>query len=480
MDKEKNNDLADSQNQVPAESTKELEQASENTNPPEVLKTEAENQSTIVNPQTNISQSQGRNSLIKQVKDLPRKKLFSIIGGIVGILILAGFVFGFYIPNQPENVWNTGLNRTGKALEIVYEKLSSEESLESLGSSKISGDVKLTGPGIDFSGTISATYDSEKSKGDVRILSGFNGDQEQKLQLDFQSEIRDTNTYPDIFLRLSGVKSYLEGFGLGQLSELDGRWLSINAEYLEENLSRSTENNQNNNLSSEDIREVTKVSIDTIKEYFFTSETDKAVLQLKDFVGEEEVNGLKTNRYTATVNKQNIERFCEAWIDKLYETESFASSTFVDQSDKDKSRENDKKSCKNLVAELSEGEEVEVWIDKKYKLIHKIRINDDKEQGRYLDIGQIYSGGDDLTIFIEFNDDQNKTTGKLEITTNMKSYESSINLDINSSLVNAQVNLEIKPNQEEIELENPENALPIEELINGFTGNTQTPKQTTQ
>ncbi len=58
------------------------------------------------------------------------KRKVILFGAMAAVLVLAGSaaaVFGVYIPNKPQNVWKTGLNRSGTAVQKLVATVTTKD-----------------------------------------------------------------------------------------------------------------------------------------------------------------------------------------------------------------------------------------------------------------------------------------------------------------------------------------------------------------
>src|SRR5690606_31032379 len=99
-----------------------------------------------------------------------KKPLF--VGLFVALAVVlgsAGYVFGYYIPNKPENVWKTGLNRSGDTLAKLVAESTTEQKIEKLKSSKSTITTKVRSEFVDVDGQLVTRFDSRKSDSTLEL-----------------------------------------------------------------------------------------------------------------------------------------------------------------------------------------------------------------------------------------------------------------------------------------------------------------------
>lgn len=72
--------------------------------------------------------------------------------------------------------------------------------------------------------------------------------------------------------------------------------------------------------------------------------------------------------------------------------------------------------CGDVVKEdFKTGGAFDLWIDKSRKVIYKIRVTDSENKANYAEIGQNYTGGDTLGLFVKYRDAAAKTDTKFTV-----------------------------------------------------------------
>lgn len=401
----------------------------------------------------------------------PKKALF--IGGIVAGLVLLlgiGFVFGLYLPNKPENVYSTGLDRSGKAMDKLIIDATKKEKLEEFKNADISASAELNFAGEKYTGSLTSKYDQKKGEHTVSFASDTPESKQQEISAKLLTEVSDGGL-PSLYLQLSGT-SMLEGF-FPVAKEYDGKWISISKEYLEslglDMKDISTAGNESE-FKTEDAIELVNVASKVTREYILTSDKEKSVLQNKRYIGKEKLEGINTQHYEVGVDKGHAKDFCKALITEIVATKAYKKIPGVNNDTADKERDDAIKGCQEGVdRDIKDDDVFEMWIDTKYKLIHKIRIPDEDDKNSYLDIGQIYKGGDDISFFIALHEDKEKVDAKITVDSNVKANTSKGILVLSGGseeqAYSVKATFEAKPLKGEVAFEKPKDIVPIEEVL---------------
>lgn len=401
------------------------------------------------------------------------KKLFLLIGGSIGLLLLvvAAGVFGFYLPNRPNAVWNTGINRTGDALTTVVASATDKKALETLSTSKISGEVNASFQDVTYKGALTSKYKGNDSDSGL-TLTMKSSEQDMNIVFKALTETVKDSSYPNAYFQFTGLKELgvLDLVAPG-LSNYEGKWISVpSATYQKWMEKYSGEDADKANFSSADIAEITQTSIRVTDDYVFTTDPAKAVLKQNSFVGKETVDDIKTYHYKVSINKEHAKDYCVALVTEVTKTKAYKNITgYTDEIIK-KSRDNGSKSCKSDVAKDIKGsDEYDMWIDGKYKLIYKVRVSDKDTKGDYQEFGQRYTGGDVLTFFYKLHSEENKADVATSFAYNTKTLVTTMNMDGESKSKDSPFTFDAKvtfePSKDEVKVAVPKDAVPIETIL---------------
>lgn len=414
------------------------------------------------------------NTFAGEKKPKRRKKLLLLIGVPILVLLLGGgYVFAFYLPNKPQNVWNTGLSRSGQAIQKIVDSATEKQQVNAFKKSDITTTVEASYGKTSFNGTANAKFDTTKLDGSLSFKAKESGSPDIALSAKLLSSLPEGSQYPNIYMQFTGLKALGIDTFLPGATDYDGKWIALDADYLKTLSDVPTAQEQaKKQLTSEDYSELARAVTSVTTEYVFTSNTQKAVFVKKEYKGKEKVDGVQSFHYTVGINVDHEKAYCRALVDKLYSTTAYKKLPWVNADNVDKDKEDAKKSCDD---DMSSGKDTtfDLWIDAKYKLIHKIRITDTKEKGTYTDVGQTYKGGDDISMFVAYHSDKQKVDGSFTVDTNMKTGVTKAVIDVKGGGVDAEalsikVTLDAKPYTGEINADKPAGAVPIQDVMKRF------------
>lgn len=411
-----------------------------------------------------------------------KKKLLLIAVPALILVLAAGYLFGIYIPNQPENVWKTGVNRTGETLKTLTEKTASKESIDKLEKAEVNGSVDVdAGEKGRFSGTITSKYDKTQSNSKLTFKS--EGEDSALGRVDFSLEaltkIADGEKWPDVYLKSEGQEDLALDYYLPFMSGYDGEWIAVDSSYLEDAFSNLSQEEIDTNYNSQEISDLAKILSETTAEYMFTKDPEKAMLENRGFQAKEDVDGVKSYKYKAALNPDNTVKYCKSMLEKLSSSEAYK-KLIGNPGDEEMNRLKDEGNteCDAVKDDFNKDETFDLWIDAKYKVINKVRIYESQDnQDKYLDIGQGYKGGDEIPFYVDFSKmTDGYEEGRVSFKYNNKDSSSKIELNIKysdeySGDITAKGSLEIKPLNEELNIQQPSGAINIEEFITNYYTN---------
>lgn len=406
----------------------------------------------------------------------PRRKiiLFSVIGGALLILLTAGVVFGLYLPNTPSSVWNSSLNRTGDALEQIVTTATDPKKLEAYKSSEISGTADITVDKQQYNGTFNSKFDQSNSDSGLTVTTKDSTGKTAKLNAKVLTTLAAKSNYPDVYLQVTGLKALgLDSF-IPSLTAYEGKWIMIDSSYLESigssYLSSSTNADQKQ-ITSSDIsaaaQTVTKVS----NEYLFTTDDTKAVFTRDSFVGKETIDGLNTYHYKVSIDMDHAKAYCQALSTAVVSTEAYKKLSGASDTELAEAKKKAGSECGDVVKEdFKTGGAFDLWIDKSRKVIYKIRVTDSENKANYAEIGQNYTGGDTLGLFVKYHDAAAKTDTKFTVETNLKTNATSGSYIAKGTDSDDpyDVNITVKatPSTESVKVTKPSPVTPVQEVMN--------------
>ncbi|MCA9348066.1 hypothetical protein KC867_01505 [Candidatus Saccharibacteria bacterium] len=278
------------------------------------------------------------------------KKTLIIPAVMIAVLLLGigGYVFGLYLPNKPNNVWSTGLKRTGKQLDAIVEKLSDPEAMKTLTKNKLAISGKYTSDGGTISGNLESKYDKTNTDSTLKLeASSSYLDQDIDITIDLKTQIVENAIWPNTYFRLNGFDSFgLESYGV-DTQLFNNKWISIEQDDYKDLLGQTLNSDEQaeENITQDEIMTLVADISSVNNEYIFTDDTSKAVIVADKFVGTEESEGITANRYEASINQANTVLYCKALTEKLYSNATYTKFVFDESDDIDKAKEKDQESC---------------------------------------------------------------------------------------------------------------------------------------
>ncbi len=414
-------------------------------------------------------------SQINSSKPKNTKKILLGVGAgtTLLVIILSGYIFGYHIPNQPANVWKTSLNRSGKALDKIVNSASEKETIAAYEKSDMNATIDVVAEGNTAKGAMDVKFGDSKANANFDISLKTEGENEKKLNTKMLFELPENSSYPNTYFKVDGIKS----LGLDEINksvgEFDNKWIAIEAEYLKSlgAPTTSTEKIKNEQINSDDVAEIAKAVTATATQYVFTAEPDKAIFVQKSFVGKEKVDDINAYHYKVVINNENSKKFCEALTEKLYSTKGYRKLNGGSDTEIEKSKTRDVKSCRESGNDFKDTDTYDLWVDSKYKLIHKIRFTNKDNPEMYTEIGQTYKGGDEVKMFVNYVDGKQKSVGKFTLETNLKTRTTKGTIVYGGKGTNpydVKLTMQAKPYSGEIATTKPNGAIPIEQVLQKF------------
>jgi hypothetical protein len=371
-------------------------------------------------------------------KGFTRKKLLIVSGSTLAVLLLAaGAVFGLYLPNTPGNVYNTGVERSGDALNTLVASATAVDKLKSYTTSNIQGSVSAKVEGSEYSGDFTTSFDKISSDSGVNIAFKADGGQTQKLTVKSLTQLPESSLYPDVYLQITGLKALgLDAFVPG-VSDYDGKWIYASSDYLKSlggDYGITAGDNTKSEVTASDIASLVRAGWKETQDYVFTTDKDKAVLQQTSFVGKEEVDGIKTYHYKMKLNAAHVKDYCVALTSAVTATDAYKKLSGQSDSEIADAKKEASKSCDDTAKDITkDNDSFDMWVDAKYKLIHKYRFTDPDNKQAYFDVGQNYTGGDKISLFVNYVDGKAKTKGAFTLDTDVKADTTAATLEVTNS-----------------------------------------------
>ena len=388
-----------------------------------------------------------------------------LVGGAAVLLLAGGYVFGLYLPNRPESLFSTSLERSGQAVDKLVDYVKNADTAES---DIYSGTFAVQSSGVSLDATISGEGNKDNAK--FTLDANVSG---QKFTVDTVAIDAAQSDTPDLYVKVNGVKSLLESAGGAQLGALDGQWIGIDHTLIDTYLNQQEEAlGTNSSLSTSPTDEQLKDAVTKLqtvnKQYLFGGDKDKAVVTYKKYVGEETKNGRAVKHYTAGYDKANLKAYVEATAKAL--DESKLNDWAKQQADGKKLSEMlNIEELKSSIDKAKADDTFDMYVDVKTKLVQSVTfaMNDSKTS---LTIAQNYTGGDvyPLELAVESKDSASEGKAVLGMSVNTKSKELTMNLDFDMTGTTAKMDLKITPSDKKISVSAPTGAKPISDVLKQF------------
>ncbi|HSH55943.1 MAG TPA: hypothetical protein VK983_03895, partial [Candidatus Limnocylindrales bacterium] len=402
-----------------------------------------------------------------------RRKRNLILGAAATVALLlgsAGYVFGYYIPNKPENVWATGMERSGTVLTTLMTEATDKETAQAFESTSLSGNMEIRSQDQVFKGAVASSYSQTTSDNTFTIQLKDQSGADQKVAMNLLTDIPAGKEYPDIFFKYTGLAALGADAYLPAASSYEGKWITVSSDYIASFLpAEEAEELKREELTHQDAAELGKIITDTTREYVLTSDESKSVLVRKSFVATEKLGNVSAHHYKVSLNKENAVRFCTALTERIMSSKAYLKLPWADAERVEQDKKDSLESCKRDAAEsIDEKDTFDMWIDRKYKLIHKIRITDQKERQDYVEIGQSYSGGDEIPLFVVIQSKSDEYHGRIDLKVNQKTDTTTASVDFagdgeDDFAIKAQ--LTFKPYKGVVTIERPKTTVPIQAVL---------------
>ena len=353
------------------------------------------------------------------------KLVFWIVGAL-GVLALLGgvaaYIFLVYLPGTTENRYRTGFESVGQGMDYLVEE---SDIIEQISSTSYSGEMELefsdewTGD-FEVNVSVDGEYDTQNASfvleadGSMTDRLGVGSETyEASGKVDLRFLGPTVAKTPRFYFKLSELKlpTQFDEYFEGSEAEWQDVWWLLDLQELIDEGALTDEDLEGidlqKQLTQEDYEELTLILISNLREYIFTSETDKMVFQMDELLGQEAFKGVQTHKYSVTVSEQNLQDLVVSMRD------DFAASSvwqkFSEELDLEESGEEDSlfmsdEEIQELAVEFSENIKVEVWIDSESRVLRNLRFSDadpkSSSHGSYLDFGIIL---EDPTIGLEMN-----------------------------------------------------------------------------
>lgn len=409
-------------------------------------------------------------------KRLGKGVIASIVGGALIVLGGAAYVFGYYVPNQPAAIWRTGLERSGTALAKVMDTAVTENKLQQIQRSNMNMKMNVKLGTATFSGTATAKFDETDVVGNMQINSQDDSNQ-MRLTLDYLGRLAKDSQLPTFYLRASNISGFQVDDLLPGAGQYVGKWIALDQANVQEVLpllSMGDTGTAADEPTAKDVSEAGRFAAKMAREYIFSGDAGKTILLRRETVGPETVDKVKTMHYKVSLNKANAKRMCEALVKEGMQTavyKKLSASSGVETTDEFKKEVT--ANCISSVDDVKDSETFDMWIDTRYKLVHKLRFTDSAEPKSYTEVGQNYTGGDDLTLFVKWHS-HDASDIVLSAKTNLQTSVTNMTLNGNggkdTDAYRLTATMDIKPEKDDVTFTVPVQTVPFKDVFKAVGG----------
>jgi hypothetical protein len=398
----------------------------------------------------------------------PKRKrwLLPLVVIVVVLLLAAGYVFGFYLPNTPGNVYKKSLSNTASGYDklVDYTKAQSQQQYKGF---KGDGNFKFSGNGVAGDGTI--TGQSDGKNGTFAVNTDIMG---QKFSVNGRALTASGQTSPDIYLQVTGIKSMLDSYGLESLDSLDGQWLLIDHTLLDSAASSAT-GESDTKLSAPTAKQVqdalAKVGA-VNRDYLFSTDKDTAVLTNNKFLGKSTKDGRQVYGYEVGYNKAHLKAYVTA-LGKALDSSELNAWAKQAGDGKSLSESMDLTSMQTDIDQLKGTETFHMYADAKTKLISRLEFTDKSDNSTFF-ITQGYTGGSVYPFSLGVSGSP-ESNGSLSLKVDTKSNKIDVDFSATpgskasgSDKTTVTAHLSVTPSNESVKVTAPANAEPITDLLN--------------
>jgi hypothetical protein len=231
---------------------------------------------------------------------------------------------------------------------------------------------------------------------------------------------------------------------------------------------------------SEQISDISAKLEPVLNDMLFTTDKSKAVAVIKDPVGQEEFNRHDTYKYNVEMQSTQSADFVKALKEALKDTPL---EDFIEKSMS--STDNDSLDIDKLVPDSGATTvtySIEVWVDMDLRFFRNVRVTPVDKDGKtrgYIEFGLDYDGGDSMPFSLGVKmtpskDSADNINAVLRTSINKSTKAIDFGFDVSGAVggqnIAANGKMSVKPSNDQVQVEKPENAKSIMELIMQIAG----------
>jgi len=349
------------------------------------------------------------------------KKMIGLVAGaVVVVLLVAGFALELYLSDTPSRVYSASLVNSGEALDklIDYSKTQAKANYKSV---SLDGGVHVKSP----SGSYDVNLNGAAGEGGDATMQLDVDALGEKFSADVLSNVPKNSTTPDVYVKVSGVKQFLDSAGLSSLNNLDGQWIVIDHTLLETYISNLQKSIGTGSDSSNAARIPTYTALQDAlakaqavnKQYLFTTNSSKAVLTNEKFMDKETSAGRTVDHYKVGYNKAHLKAYVSALAKALDSSKLNDWSKSVNKG-KSLSQVMGFAALEKSVTNAKSDYMFDLWADTKTKLISKIMFTDPSDTSSVFIVTQGYTGGSNYPFGLSVSGEDSTTHGPVKATLN--------------------------------------------------------------
>ncbi len=370
-----------------------------------------------------------------------KSRLFfgGLLGLIAAIIVGTTYVVFAYVPNTPQNIWRRGMASIGVGLEEVISN-GFEGSTNT--NTNFTGNFTISSPesvNIDFNGS----YDVA-GNGALDFDADFAG---ESYGLDAVYRLSGEDNLPQIFFRPSGIESVIVSYlGIFTTDDVlagqqidDVWWILDYQELVDRGLLSIDEINDlqdsDGQLSQQDYEDFMTAILSAANEHIFTSDESQMIFNRQEDLGEEDYEGVLSQKYSLTLNKDNLAAFLKLARDNVEQTgirdklgidKPFTEEGLTDQQIDD------------AVNDIDEDNfDMQAWVAKDSKVLRNVRFVNPDEEDNYIDVSMLLSDGvdsEELPVRVLVSNSDQSYDGTMSLTMTMNRNNSDVSFEASGDL----------------------------------------------
>jgi len=451
---------------------------------PDAVKTNplpgATTQPVVVSPQlsnpvvSTMPESNSAGTPASHKKFLPKHFKLGLIVAAVVVVLGGGSAlayFGYYM--NPNTIWSQSMGNMNGGYNKLTSYLNTSSKTQYKGVSE-NGSFKLQAFGSSYSGSLKSQSEGAAATVSAKVDLGI-----ANLDLEVRSVAAAGNSTPDLYLQLSGIKSlssYLgSGFGT-ELGSLDGQWIEINHNLLNDiknNFVKQQETQTSSpKLTWSEIYSFLQSAGNVDQKYLFSTNSSTAVTKVIKNIGLKTVNGHSTYEFKVGFVPAHAKAYVTAMCGALQQSDL---GGYIKAETGD--TVGNSSTCTQLesaAASLKSSDTVDIWADTSTRLIYQVQVADPSSPAaNFIDIGLNYKGGSSYPFYVSGQEKDGSTTIGYSVVATLDEANNSVNLVIGangtgSDQIKFSSSFALAPSNANLSVQAPSNAMPITTVLNNL------------